>query len=108
MPSMTEPPLVENYHGATGSARRFADPIQFWDETLRDGEQMPGVHFTPEEKLRIATVLSEVGVSVIDAGIPVVSPDEAEAVRRVAGAGLKAKILASARTVPADVDAVIR
>jgi isopropylmalate/homocitrate/citramalate synthase len=105
---MTERPLVENYHAATAAQRRFADPIQFWDETLRDGEQMPGVHFSPEEKLRIATVLSEVGISVIDAGIPVVSPDEAAAVRRVVGAGLKAKILASARTVPADVDAVIR
>lgn len=48
------------------------------------------------------------GISVINAGIPVVSPEEAEAVRRVAGAGLKAKILAAARTVPGDVDAVIR
>jgi isopropylmalate/homocitrate/citramalate synthase len=108
MRPMPERPLVENYHAATAAQRRFADPIQFWDETLRDGEQMPGVHFSPEEKLRIATVLSEVGISVIDAGIPVVSPDEAAAVRRVVGAGLKAKILASARTVPADVDAVIR
>ncbi|HXQ94124.1 MAG TPA: homoaconitate hydratase [Thermoplasmata archaeon] len=105
---MTDRPLVENYHEATASSRRFADPIQFWDETLRDGEQMPGVHFTPEEKLRIATVLSDIGISVIDAGIPVVSPEEAAAVRLVAQAGLKAKVLASARTVPADVDAVIR
>jgi isopropylmalate/homocitrate/citramalate synthase len=108
MPSMAERPLVENYHAATASARRFADPIVFWDETLRDGEQMPGVHFSPEEKVRIATVLSDVGIQVIDAGIPVVSPDEAAAVKRVVDAGLKAKILASARTVPADVDAVIR
>ncbi|MFI5414453.1 MAG: homoaconitate hydratase [Candidatus Lutacidiplasmatales archaeon] len=105
---MEERPLVENYHAATAASRRFAEPIVFWDETLRDGEQMPGVHFSPEEKVRIATVLSEVGVQVIDAGIPVVSPDEAAAVRAVVGAGLKAKILASARTVPGDVDAVIR
>jgi isopropylmalate/homocitrate/citramalate synthase len=105
---MEERPLVENYHAATASARRFADPIVFWDETLRDGEQMPGVHFSPEEKVRIATVLSDVGVQVIDAGIPVVSPDEAAAVRAVVGAGLHAKVLASARTVPGDVDAVIQ
>jgi isopropylmalate/homocitrate/citramalate synthase len=108
MPTMTERPLVENYHGATAAARRFADPIQFWDETLRDGEQTPGVHFSPEEKLQIATVLSEIGISVIDAGIPVVSPEEAAAVELVAKAGLNAKILASARTVPGDVEAVIR
>ncbi|MCI4320758.1 MAG: homoaconitate hydratase [Thermoplasmata archaeon] len=105
---MEDSPLVENFHVRTASERHFADPIQFWDETLRDGEQMPGVHFSPEEKLRIATVLSDVGVSVIDAGIPVVSPEEAAAVRRVVGAGLKAKILASARTVPGDVEAVIQ
>lgn len=105
---MAERPLVEDYHSHTAASRRFADPIVFWDETLRDGEQMPGVHFSPEEKLRIATVLSDVGVAVIDAGIPVVSPEEAAAVRRVVGAGLKASILASARTVPGDIDAVIQ
>jgi isopropylmalate/homocitrate/citramalate synthase len=100
--------LVENFHAATASERHFADPIVFWDETLRDGEQTPGVHFTPEEKLRVAEILSEMGIAVINAGIPVVSEEEAEAVRRVAAAGLKAKILAAARTIPGDVDAVIR
>jgi isopropylmalate/homocitrate/citramalate synthase len=100
--------LVEDYHPETASLRRITEPIIFWDETLRDGEQTPGVHFTPEEKLRVATLLSEMGISVINAGIPVVSEEEARAVRLLAGAGLKAKILAAARTVPADVDAVIR
>ncbi len=100
--------LVENYHEATEASRRFARPIVFWDETLRDGEQTPGVHFSPEEKLRIAEALSDLGVAVINAGIPVVSDEEADAVRRVVEAGLRARILAAARTVPADVDAVIR
>jgi isopropylmalate/homocitrate/citramalate synthase len=100
-------PLVENYQTETASERRFADPIVFWDETLRDGEQMPGVHFSPDEKLAIAEALSDVGVSVLNAGIPVVSEEEARAVRRVAEAGLKAKVLAAARTVPADVEAVV-
>ena len=105
---MAEERLVEDFHEGTVTDRKFANPIVFWDETLRDGEQTPGVHFTPEEKLRIAEVLSDIGVSIINAGIPVVSEEEAEAVRRVAGAGLKAKILAAARTVPSDVDAVIQ
>jgi len=105
---MVEDGLVENFHDGTAAQRHFADPIVFWDETLRDGEQTPGVHFTPNEKLQIAELMSEMGISVINAGIPVVSDEEAEAVRRVAGAGLKAKILAAARTVPSDVDAVIR
>jgi|HubBroStandDraft_1064217.scaffolds.fasta_scaffold05846_5 isopropylmalate/homocitrate/citramalate synthase len=107
-PAMAEPRLVEDYHPETAAQRHFADPIVFWDETLRDGEQTPGVHFSPEEKLRVATLLSEMGISVINAGIPVVSEEEARAVRLVASAGLKASILAAARTVPADVDAVIR
>lgn len=99
--------LVENYHSKTRRARHFADPIVFWDETLRDGEQMPGVRFSPEDKVEIATLLSDVGVSVINAGIPVVSAEEARAVRQVVEAGLSAKILAAGRTVPADVDAII-
>ena len=104
---MPEPRLVENYHSETADARRIPSSIEVWDETLRDGEQMPGVHFTPEEKLEIARLLSEVGVGVVNAGIPVVSEEEARAVRLVAHAGLKAKVLAAARTVLADVDAVI-
>lgn len=105
---MGEPRLVENYHSETADQRRIPEAIEFWDETLRDGEQTPGVHFTPEEKLEIATLLSEIGVSVVNAGIPVVSEEEARAVRLVASAGLKANVLAAARTVPADIDAVIR
>ncbi|HYB79803.1 MAG TPA: homoaconitate hydratase [Thermoplasmata archaeon] len=100
--------LVENYHKETHRERRIPPRIEIWDETLRDGEQMPGVHFSPEEKLRIATALSDIGVSVINAGIPVVSDDEARAVREVAAAGLRAHILAAARTLPSDVDAVIK
>jgi len=99
--------LVEDYHPATAADRHLPDSIVVWDETLRDGEQMSGVHFSPEEKLEIATALSDVGVGVLNAGIPVVSEEEARAVKLVAGAGLKAKVLAAARTVLKDVDAVI-
>jgi isopropylmalate/homocitrate/citramalate synthase len=104
---MAPPDLVEDYHPQTRSARHFVDRIVFWDETLRDGEQMPGVHFTPEEKLRIAEKLGEVGIPLLNAGIPVVSEEEARAVRLLADAGLPSKILAAGRTVPRDVDAVI-
>ncbi len=104
---MEEARLVEDYHPETAGQRHLPERLVLWDETLRDGEQSPGVRFSPEEKLRIAELLSEVGVSVINAGIPVVSAEEARAVRRVAEAGLSAKILAAARTVPRDVEAVI-
>jgi isopropylmalate/homocitrate/citramalate synthase len=106
-PSPPSPELVENYHSKTASERHISPNLVLWDETLRDGEQMPGVHFTLEEKLRIAEVLSDIGVPVLNAGIPVVSPEEARIVSAVAHAGFKAKILAAGRTVPGDVEAVI-
>src|SRR5580698_10915989 len=106
--SMTEPALVEDYHAATSAERHLPEHPILWDETLRDGEQTPGVHFSPEEKLRIAELLSDVGIPILNAGIPVVSEKEARAVDLLAHAGLKAKVLAAARTVPADIDAVIK
>ena len=104
----TEELLIEDFHSRTAGQRHFASPIVFWDETLRDGEQMPGVHYSPEEKLKIAELLSDIGVPIIDAGIPVVSAEEAKSVARLASAGLHSHILGSARTVLADVDAVIK
>ncbi len=100
--------LVEDYHPQTAAERRLPERLILWDETLRDGEQMPGVHFTPEEKLRIAEALSDAGVPLLNAGIPVVSEEEARAVRLLAEAGLRAKVLAAGRTVPGDVDAVVK
>ena len=55
--------------------------IEVCDVTLRDGEQMPGVVFRADEKLDIALRLDEIGVEVIEAGFPVVSPAEMNAVR---------------------------
>ncbi len=104
---MPDAPLVEDYHDRTAGSRHFASPIVFWDETLRDGEQTPGVHFGPEEKLAIAEKLADAGVPLVNAGIPVVSAEEAASVKRLASAGLKCDILAAARTVAGDIDAVI-
>ncbi len=105
---MAEPRLVEDYHDRTAAERAIPPSLVIWDETLRDGEQMPGVHFTPEEKLEIATMLSDAGVPLLNAGIPVVSAEEARAVRLLATSGLKSQVLAAARTVPGDVEAVIQ
>lgn len=104
---MGEPPLVEDYHPKTLGERHLPASLVLWDETLRDGEQTPGVRFTPEEKLSIAELLSEAGVPLVNAGIPVVSEEETRAVKLLAGAGLRSAILAAARTVPRDVEAVI-
>ena len=46
---------------------KFPDPakIRIYDDTLRDGEQMPGVAFSPQQKLEMAKLLSDIGVHVI-------------------------------------------
>ncbi|MBN1591156.1 MAG: 2-isopropylmalate synthase, partial [Pirellulales bacterium] len=58
--------------------------IIIFDTTLRDGEQSPGASMNLPEKLEIAQALIELGVDVIEAGFPIVSPGDFEAVREVA------------------------
>ncbi len=82
--------------------------VQFHDVTLRDGEQTPGVVFRKEEKVAIARMLDEIGVHRIEAGMPVVSQEDAEAVQAIAREGLKAKIMGFSRLVKDDLDAVLR
>jgi 2-isopropylmalate synthase len=60
------------------------DYVRIFDTTLRDGEQSPGATLASEEKLEIARALSRLGVDVIEAGFPAASPDDLEAVRRIA------------------------
>ncbi len=57
-----------------------------FDTTLRDGEQSPGASMTKEEKVRIAKMLERMRVDVIEAGFPIASPGDFEAVRAVARA----------------------
>jgi isopropylmalate/homocitrate/citramalate synthase len=77
--------------------------IEVHDVTLRDGEQQAGVEFTPDEKYRIAELLAEAGVQRIEAGLPAVSPADAEAVKRIASAGLPARIFSFSRCMVEDV-----
>ncbi|KYH33457.1 2-isopropylmalate synthase [Neomoorella mulderi] len=58
--------------------------IYIFDTTLRDGEQSPGVSLNVEEKLKIAHQLARLGVDVIEAGFPIASPGDFEAVRAIA------------------------
>ncbi|MGB3543697.1 2-isopropylmalate synthase [Rubrivirga sp.] len=64
----------------------MTDRVTFFDTTLRDGEQSPGAAMTLDGKLKIARVLAALGVDVIEAGFPVSSPQQAEAVREIVAA----------------------
>ncbi len=82
--------------------------VRIFDTTLRDGEQSPGATLNIDEKLEIARQLARLGVDVIEAGFPIASPGDFEAVRRVArevGQAEKAPIIAGlARCNKADLD----
>lgn len=58
--------------------------VRIFDTTLRDGEQSPGATMTSVEKLEVARSLARLGVDIIEAGFPAASPDDLEAVRRIA------------------------
>ena len=58
--------------------------VRIFDTTLRDGEQSPGATMTASEKMEVARALARLGVDVIEAGFPAASPDDLEAVRRIA------------------------
>jgi len=80
----------------------------FLDTTLRDGEQTPGASLKPENKLRIAKRLDELGVHIIEAGSAVASEGEMKAIRLIAREGLKAEICSFARILREDIDAVVK
>lgn len=78
--------------------------VEIHDATLRDGEQTPGVVFSVDDKIEIAQKLNEVGVERIEAGMPAVSPQDAEAIKQISKLGLKSKIYTFARAMKADID----
>jgi isopropylmalate/homocitrate/citramalate synthase len=81
-------------------------PERVWifDTTLRDGEQMHGVTYTIDEKVLLAQQLDELRVPKIEAGFPITSPGETEAVKRIAALGLDAQVVALARPLKDDID----
>jgi 2-isopropylmalate synthase len=85
----------------TGPSR---DRVLIFDTTLRDGEQSPGATMTHSEKLEIAGLLDEMGVDVIEAGFPIASEGDFEAVKAIAEAAKDATICGLARANPTDID----
>ena len=78
--------------------------VVIFDTTLRDGEQSPGASMNLEEKLRIARVLEEMGVDIIEAGFPIASNGDFEAVREIARAVKNSTVCGLARAGKKDID----
>jgi len=79
--------------------------VQIFDTTLRDGEQSPGASLNVEEKVEIARQLERLGVDVIEAGFPISSPGDFEAVRRVAATvSDRVTVCGLTRAVAKDID----
>jgi 2-isopropylmalate synthase len=82
----------------------MSDRIIIFDTTLRDGEQSPGASMNLEEKLQVARQLEKLNVDVIEAGFPIASEGDFEAVKAVAGAMKKAQVAGLCRASKKDID----
>src|ERR671915_1565884 len=79
--------------------------VKIFDTTLRDGEQSPGISLNRHEKLEIAHQLARLGVDIIEAGFPITSPGDFEAVQAIAREVQGPVICGLARTSKQDIDA---
>ncbi|MEK7306914.1 MAG: hypothetical protein AAB014_04690, partial [Nitrospirota bacterium] len=107
--SLAIPPTFHTRHLS------FPDPrkIRIYDDTLRDGEQMPGVAFSPDQKLILARMLSDMGVHVMDVAFPINSESDRKALQLIIAAQKRGEIrkdveiLAMCRSNHGDIDLVI-
>lgn len=84
----------------------MSDKLIIFDTTLRDGEQSPGASMTKDEKLRIAKALERMRVDVIEAGFPIASQGDFEAVKAVADTIKDSTVCGLARALEKDIDRV--
>jgi 2-isopropylmalate synthase len=91
-----------------------AGSIRVYDDTLRDGEQMPGVAISPTDKYELARALSDIGVHIMDVGFPAVSESERETLRLVLEGKRRGElredleVVCMMRSTPSDIDATMR
>src|SRR5438046_3104574 len=82
----------------------MSDQVLIFDTTLRDGEQCPGASMNTREKLEVARQLARLKVDIIEAGFPIASDGDFEAVRAIAGEIQDPRIAGLARCVDKDID----
>lgn len=88
----------------TDDAKSGQDRVMIFDTTLRDGEQSPGATMTHAEKLEIASLLDEMGVDIIEAGFPIASDGDFNAVSEIAKAAQTSVVCGLARAQIGDID----
>jgi isopropylmalate/homocitrate/citramalate synthase len=96
-----------NYADEVRKDFHFAKNVKVHDITLRDGEQQTGVILSMDDKIRIAEGLAEAGVHRIEAGMPIVSPSDAAAIKEIAKRNLGPQIFAFSRCMVEDVQRAI-
>lgn len=96
-----------NYADEVTAGLNFPPKITIHDITLRDGEQQTGLAFNRDDKIRIAEALAEAGVHRIEAGLPVVSKEDAEAIKDIVKRNLGPEIYAFSRCMINDVKAAV-
>jgi 2-isopropylmalate synthase len=107
MPAAPAPGATNDRAASTPLPHRspaMTDRLIIFDTTMRDGEQSPGAAMTKAEKVRIAKALERLKVDVIEAGFPIASPGDFEAVQAVARAVKDVTVCGLARTGDADID----
>ena len=97
-----------NYMDAVRADWELPDRVLMHDNTLRDGEQTPGVVFRKDEKLKIAYALADAGIQRIEGGMPSVSPDDAKALAAMAREIKSSEIVGFVRSRKDDLDLAIK
>jgi len=101
--------LIANYNRMRKNLPpKLPERVFIWDETLREGVQTPSVFLTYVEKVKLAKMMDEIGVSIITVGFPGISEEEKNDVRKIANETFQqARLAASARLSKSDIDACL-
>ena len=86
----------------------FPSRVMAGDQTLRDGEQQAGIFFTPDEKVELAKMMSDVGISTAEVAFPAVSDDEMKAAKMIAAENLQMMTFVMCRAINSDIDAALK
>ena len=92
---------------APAPAPQASETVRIFDTTLRDGEQSPGASLNKSEKIEIAKALQDLGVDIIEAGFPIASPDDFDAVQAIANQIDRATVCGLARCTYVDIERAV-